>query len=243
MKRLTLLLACLLVNLVARTGKAEREYSVEGSRIQLGAIVANLSSAASELDLGPSPKAGSSRLVTKDELNRALKAIGEPETATDSVRVVRATKRWTQQELSVWLSPAVQSALPSHAALVQLETPRVHLAVATAVIGHIEVARLPRRRGTVHSTAVVELNVDGKLDQRLSLPVILELDDPPKPAIVERGQTLRVSVALGQTHVSAIATTMQTAQVGTIALCRVLKTKKVLRARLLSADAAEVVAE
>lgn len=243
MNRLTFSLFFLVLSVAARPGLAEREQVIDGNRIQLGDIVPNLSPMPAALDLGPAPKAGGSRLLSKQEISRALKDAGASAAVTDSVRVVRGTKRWTQQNLITWVSPAVQAALPNNATLVQVQAPRTYLTPTNAVVGNIELGQLPRRRGTLHTTAIVDINVDGRLDQRLTLPLVLELAEPQRPVTVPRGQSVTLSISLGQTRVSAIATTMQTAEVGDHTLCRVSRTKKVLRARLLTANTAEVVVE
>jgi hypothetical protein len=239
---LSLLLVASLAAL-PNTAAAEREQLIESGRIHLGEIVPNLPTSARTLDLGAAPRAGGSRLISVEELNRALKAAGEIQTVTTGVRVVRASKRWSQPELVAWISPAVTQALPSFATLIRLEVPRSLLTPTTAAIGNVELAQLPKIRGTVHTSAVISVTVDGELEQRLSFPVVLELGEQPKPVSVPRGQNLTVSITLGLARISASAVTLHSVAVGEIALCRILKTKKVLRARLLTPSTAEVLSE
>lgn len=243
MKTTRSLLLFALLGTLPQSAFAEHEQVVEGSRIYLGEIVPNLTNGAATLDLGAAPKAGSSRLFSTEELNRALKTAGIHPTVKDSVRVVRSTKRWNQQDLTGWISPAISQTLPSYATLIRIEVPRSLLTPTTAAVGHIELAELPKRRGTVHTSAVVELTVDGQLEQRLSLLVVLDLVDRPKPVTIPRGQNVTVSIDMGRARVSAAAVTLQSVEVGTITLCRILRTKKVLRARMLSSNTAEVVSE
>jgi hypothetical protein len=243
MKTTLAVLLLTLLGTLPQTAAAEREQLVDGGRIYLGEVVADLAPSAATLDLGPAPKAGSSRLLSAEDLNRALKAAGTTLVVKDSVRVVRSTKHWNQQDLTSWISPAISKALPDYATLVRLEVPRSLLTPTTTVVGHVELAQLPKRRGTLHTSVVVDLMVDGELEQRLSLPVVLELGDRPTPLTVPRGQTVTVSINLGLARVSATAVTLQAVEVGTVALCRVLQTKKVLRARLISKNTAEVVTE
>jgi hypothetical protein len=196
-----------------------------------------------EVDLGPAPPAGASRLYSTEELLTAARQAGKQLLIRESVRAVRATKRWTQAEFTSFITPKLKASLPEYARVLRVEVPRSLVTVSNIELGRIEPGQLPNRRGTVQTSALFELTVEGKLVQRLSLPVVLELGERPKPAEVERGATVTLQVNLGTTRVSAQAAPLQTLAVGAVGLFRVVKTRKTLRAKLLSTTLAEVTSE
>jgi flagella basal body P-ring formation protein FlgA len=72
---------------------------------------------------------------------------------------------------------------------------------------------------------------------------VLDLDERPKPIEIDRGASVVLTINLGRTRVSAAAVTLQPTAVGSVALFRVVKTRKTIRAKLLSPSTAEVVSE
>jgi hypothetical protein len=234
------LLFVLLLGLATSPALAERVHVTQTGRILLGDLVAGLPEPASMLELGTAPKPGTSRLFDTNELERILREVGNPRELSESVRVVRATKRWGSKEISDWLSPSITNGLPAHATLVRLEAPRSLVTSTQVTIGAVVIGQIPKRRGSVQTSAVIELRSDGTLEQRLSVPVTLELTEPPTPLKVPRGQHITVTVALGAARVSATATLLQETSVGSYGLCRIVRTQKVLRVRLDSTSTAEV---
>jgi flagella basal body P-ring formation protein FlgA len=112
-----------------------------------------------------------------------------------------------------------------------------------ATISRVEFSQLPKRRGAVNITIIVEFTANGELEQRLTLAAVVNLSDQPKAEIVPRNTSLNLSIRLGTTNVSTLGTTLQSGEVGSIVLCRVVKTKKVLRAKIISNVSAEVLGE
>jgi flagella basal body P-ring formation protein FlgA len=243
MKTILSLLLFAFLGTTSTFAAAERKQLIESNRIYLGDLISDLPSDIATLDLGASPKAGGSRLFLATEINRVLKSVNQNRTVNDSVRVVRSTKHWNQRDLLEFISPAISQALPAYATLVRLDVPRSVLTPTAVSVGHVEFAPFPKRRGTLSTSVVVELVVDNELEQRLSFPLVVELAEQPKPVTVPRGQNVTLSINFGLTHVSATAVTLQPTEVGSSALCRVLRTKKVLRAKMLSTSTAEVLSE
>ena len=222
---------------------AEREQRIESNRILLGDVVENIPVELEKIDLGPSPRAGSSRLISAEELNRTLKASGETQTVHEGVRVIRSSKRWTQTELTEWLTPAIKLSLPTFATLIRIESPRSLTLPSEATLGRVEFSQLPKRRGTANTTLIVHVTANGELEQRLMLKAVVNLSEQQKPDVIARNTSLNLSIRLGTANVSTIGTTLQSGEVGSIVLCRVVKTKKVLRARIISNNSAEVLSE
>jgi hypothetical protein len=243
MLRNLLFLCVVLLGLSPRFAYAEIEKTISSSRVLLGDLVLDAPADIADLDLGPAPSAGASRLYSAADLLAAAQQVGRKIVVTDSVRVVRATKRWSQAEFLAFVTPKLKSMLPEYAKLLRIEVPRGLVTVPSIELKRLELGQVPNRRGTVHTTAMVELSIDGRIEQRLSLPIVLDLDERPKPVEVDRGTSVVLVINLGSAKVSATAITLQSTAVGSVALFRVLKTRKTLRARLLTTSTAEVVSE
>jgi hypothetical protein len=243
MNRFVLFVGMLSLGLSEGSAHAEIERTITSSRVLFGDLIPTAPPDIAEIDLGPAPPAGSSRLYSTEELLKAARQAGRTLLIRDSVRAVRATKRWTQAELLAFITPKLKAALPEYARLLRVEVPRTLTTVPGIELNRVEPGQLPNRRGTVQTSALFELTVDGKLEQRLTLPIVLDLGERPKPVEIERGTTVTLQISLGATRVSAAAVPLQTVAVGSVALFRVVKTRKTLRAKLLSPSAAEVVHE
>jgi hypothetical protein len=237
------LLLYVLLWLSPRPAQAEIERTIASSRVLFGDLIPNVPSDLAKLDLGPAPPAGSSRLFSAGELSAAAHEIGTKLDVSDSVRVVRATKRWSQAELLAFITPRLRDALPTHATLIRVDVPRTLITVTQVQLSRLEFGQLPNRRGQVHTSAMAELSSDGRIEQRLTFPVVLDLEERPKPIEIERGMSVVLTINLGSAKVSTAAVTLQPMAVGSTALFRVVKTRKTIRARLLSPSTAEVVSE
>lgn len=243
MRRMLLIFAMLLLGSSPRAALGEIERVITSNRVLLGVLVPSAPAEIADLDLGPAPPAGSSRLYSSSELSYAAQQGGKTLLVPDSVRAVRATKRWSQAEFSSFVTPKLKATLPNYARLVHVDVPRTLLTVQNVELNRIEWGQLPNRRGTVHTSALAELSADGKVEQRLTLAVVLDLSDRPKPVEVAHGSSVALHINLGSTRVSAAAITLQALPVGGVGLFRVIKTRKTLRAKLLSPSTAEVVSE
>jgi hypothetical protein len=237
------LLLCVLLWLIPSSAQAELERIIASSRVLFGDLVPDAPSDLAKLDLGPAPPAGSSRLFSAGELSAAARETGTKLVVGDSVRVIRATRRWSQAELLALVTPKLRAALPDYARLLRVDVPRTLVTVSHVELSRLELGQLPNRRGQVHTSAMAELSSDGRIEQRLTLPVVLDLDERPKPIEVDRGASVVLSINLGSARVSTTAITLQATAVGSTALFRVVKTRKTIRARLLSPSTAEVVSE
>ncbi|HEY5957028.1 MAG TPA: flagella basal body P-ring formation protein FlgA [Polyangiaceae bacterium] len=241
MTKLLLSLVLALLCMSPRTAQAETARMIVASRVQMGAILPDVPEELASVDLGASPPAGSSRLYSVQDLTAAARQAGSRYVVKDAIRVVRATKRWTQSELVDLIAPAVKRSLPLHAHLLHIDVPKQLITAQGVELSRVQVGQIPNHRGAALTSAVLELRADGNIEQRVALTLHLDLDDPPKPVEVTQGTTITLVVNLGAAKVSTAAIALQTAAVGSIALFRVVKTRKTLHAKLISALTAEVV--
>jgi hypothetical protein len=158
-----------------------------------------------------------------------------------SVRVKRATHRFTAQELETLVRPALVARLPQGVTLVGMTLPNEYVSVPNLQVSSVQMPRLPKRVGITRATLVVELIAGGALIARLPVAVEVQVDERATHYALERGATLNLVIDSGASRVSAAAALMTPADVGDIVTCQVLKTRKVLRARVLSVQEASVV--
>src|SRR5580692_4652439 len=96
MKRAHPLFAAVLLLATMRSASAATaEVSVSSSHLRVGDLIADLDSEAAAIDLGPSPAAGGSRVVDRDEILRAFREHGmdPPHVVPVAMRVVRKMQR------------------------------------------------------------------------------------------------------------------------------------------------------
>jgi hypothetical protein len=234
------LLATLLILLGPSLARAEAQRTVAGSRVLLGDLIAEVPEPARNFDLGPTPAPGSSRLISSADIKAAAREAGLSVTSHEPVRVFPATKRWEQPELREVLKAKLQSALPAYARLLDFVAPRRLVTRSNAELSRVVVAALPAREGLIETSFVVEVATDGHIEQRLVIPVSLEVRDAPKPIELARGTLVNFVIRAGSAQISTAAVILQPTKLGATTLIRVLKTRKTLRARLLTPTSAEL---
>lgn len=222
------------------------EVVVSGTRVRLGDIIKDAPAALADLDLGPSPPAGSSRLISKREILAGVAAAGDESLVLphlEAVRVVRASRRWQHAELEEWLKPALSAALPDGVRLVGLTAPRALTTAKGAILGRVEIGRIPARSGLLRTSAVFEILTGSELEQRVSVPIRVRVRPSAVRPDVLRGSALTLVIDTGGARVTAAGEALGEGRLGDIVVCKVLRTRKVLRARLLSGSEAEVLAQ
>ncbi len=226
------------------TASAETVRVFDGQRIHFGDLVPKAAGQLAAIDLGAAPPPGSSRLYTHDDLRTAAfvarESLGNLE-IPDQIRVVRSTRKLSTQELDDLIRPALTAALPEGASLKALHLPKALLGVPNITAGNVQMPRLPKRAGMAYAAAVVELVANGNLVTRLPVSMDLQLDERASRYLLERGAPMTLVIDTGLTRVSASAALMAPADVGDVVSCQVTRTKKVLRARILSRAEASVV--
>jgi hypothetical protein len=224
--------------------QAETILWVNAQRVSFRDVVPQSSGSLASLDLGSAPPLGSSRLFSKDDLrtfaliaHENIDGIAIP----DSVRVMRVTRRLSEHDLDALVRPALSALLPEGAILKYLGLPKTLLSVPNVRVGEIQMPRLPKRAGIARITPVVELVAGGMLVTRLPVSVDLQLDERVARFALDRGAVLNLVIETGTTRISATAALMTPGDVGDVVACQVTKTRKVLRARIVSSREATVV--
>lgn len=251
--RLAFLVAWLALDLVsgpawARPRAAEtlaasdrvRRVEIPGARVRLGDLVEGAGDLA-ELDLGPTPAPGVSRLVTREELRAALDAQGiqgGPH-LPDAVRVVRKLERLTSERLQSIATDAIRGAgLRAGIELRELQAPGEVKVVGGWQRVSAVVPRPPRRAGVWSTTVTLAFESDGQRVARVAVPA--RFDVSPEAAIPDlaKGAPVTLVVKSGLVEIATRAIANDNADVGDVVPLTVRATSKVVRARLVGRERA-----
>ncbi len=239
-RRLQLFFLCLAVLGMVGTASAESHRLVSGARICLGDLLESLPEAAAAVDLGPSPPPGGSRLFSHHRLNRILAEQGLSVRFTEPVRVERDVVVRERESLRLWFQPEIVKVLPAGVELLRLEPPARLRLTRSAEISNVRLARLPRQVGVVESSATIEfMDADGDVTRAVCTLGLRLSETQARPAVVS-GAVLTLRIASAVTEVTAEAVAMSMGEVGDVLPFRVVKTNRVVRARVVSERFAEV---
>ncbi|HEY0464912.1 MAG TPA: hypothetical protein VGC79_11910 [Polyangiaceae bacterium] len=239
------LIAFLLLSSFCVSANAEAERTIDGTRIQLKDVSDGYDEGdLAGLDLGPAPPPGSSRLLSRAEVEDQLRAAGDDAKSLrmpSALRVKSAAKRWSPEELREALMPRLLTALPPGLKFKAAKLNRSLVTSPSVVIGEAHFPKFPKREGELTLTASVDLQQGGITVLRVPVTVVVLVTEAATHAAASKGARVNLVIAHGATRVSALATALSDTELGELGSFRVVSTQRVLRARLLSADSAEVV--
>jgi flagella basal body P-ring formation protein FlgA len=234
-------LAAALATAESSLAAGPREVVVAHTRISVGDLVPNADATTAEVDLGPSPAAGVSRLITRADIVAALvaKQITPAATLPDAVRVVRKVKHLAPTDVEALVRTATASKKLGRG--VTLATVRANRTIDVAdgwTRADVDVPRAPKKAGTFSTIAIASLFADDQVVARF--PVALDLSvsaegaefDAPRGSSV----TLIVRRSLVEVRVSGVAGA--DADVGETVPVQLRPSGRVVRARLVSKDEA-----
>lgn len=225
--------------------RAETSRVIDRGRILVSDVVPSAPAEVGTIDLGPSPPPGGSRLVTGNDLRSGLqraKLAPDLVVLEEPVRVVTAHRTLDPAELKILVSPAIAAALPRGFTVAEVAPSTTITTRPRAAVGRVSFPSLPRRAGQIRTTAVVEL-VDGDVVlSRVPVPVVLEVGEDVASPDVSRGTMIRVAITSGAVVVTTQGQLTDHANVGDVVQVVVTSTRRVVRAKLVSARLAEVIA-
>ncbi|MEO8905639.1 MAG: hypothetical protein ABI488_24155 [Polyangiaceae bacterium] len=238
------LLGFLLATTFALSASAELSQTIDTARIHLSDVSDGYDDGdLASLDLGPAPPPGSSRLLSRGEVENELRAAGDDAKKLRmpaSLRVKSAAKRWTTDELRDALTPKVVSALPAG---VNFKTSKLNRSLVTSPsvkVGEAHLPRIPKHVGELTLTATVDLVQDDVTVLRVPITVVVLVTEMATLPTAAKGSRISLVIEHGGARVTALAIAMSDTDLGATGLFRVSSTQRVLRARLLSPDSAQV---
>jgi hypothetical protein len=152
-------------------------------------------------------------------------------------------ERWAPAEIVSRFEPAVLAALPAGVELDKLTTTRSLSVASDAEIGRARVPKLPKREGAVKITISVEILTPGSSPMVVPVTANLRIGAEAASYAVPRGAELTAYIERGPTRIGAIAVAMDDADINDTVLLQIVKTRKVLKARIESKNSARVVSE
>ena len=239
------LFAFLLASSFSLSATAEAERTIDGTRIQLKDVSDGYDEGdLASLDLGPAPPPGNSRLLSRAEVEDQLRAAGDDAKnlrMPSALRVKSASKRWSPEDLREAVTPRLMAALPPGLTFKTAKLNRALVTSPSVVIGAAHFPKFPKREGELTLTATVDLQQNGVTVLRVPVTVVVLVTEAATHAAASKGARVNLVIQHGAARVTALATALSDTELGGLGLFRVASTQRVLRARLLSADSAEVV--
>ncbi len=220
-----------------------RTRTIHGQRIVLADIATNISSAVGQVDLGKAPPPGRSRYLSYEEMASRLRAAGLSASNIPlprGVRVRSKAKQFTAAELKVLVLPKIQGALPVGIVLHGVEVSRPHVLSPAIKVGKVHLPRFVLRDGEQSQTGTVELLWGSRVALRLPVKMRVTIDGSHVGQVVKRGSSIKLVIKKGNVVISALAQTLSSGRVGDTVSLRVGVTKKVMSARLVSTQMAEM---
>lgn len=225
------------------SASAEELRTVSSTRITLSDVVPSVPAALADIDLGKAPPPGQTRLLSFQEMAMQLKSAGVAASRLklpQAVRVQSQAKSYTVEALQELVGPQLQAAMPRGVTLHGFSVDSPRIMSPEVEVGSVHLPRLTMRSGRQNQIATVDLLWDGQMAFRLPVRLEFEVGDEALSQVVRRGSSLTLSVRKGHVEISTLAQTLSTATVGELVTVRVAVTKKVVSARLVSPDRAEL---
>jgi hypothetical protein len=239
------LLGFLLATTFALSASAELSQTIDTARIHLSDVSDGYDDGdLGSLDLGPAPPPGSSRLLSRGEVEDQLRAAGDDGKKLRmpaSLRVKSAAKHWSVEELRDAVTPKLISALPTGVDFKGTKLNRGLVTSPSVQIGEAHLPRIPKHIGELTVTATVDLLQDDVTVMRVPVTLVVQVTELAAQPTAAKGSRVNLVIEHGLARVTALATAMSDIELGATGLFRVAGTQRVLRARLLSPDSAQVV--
>lgn len=239
--RFALAMSALLVAAPAGAA-APREVVVQGTRVHAIDVLPSALGAAGSVDIGPSPTAGGSRIVTRAEIEAAFaaKQLPTPPAIPDVVRVVRKTRRLAPADLEALVRGAIATRpLGKGVRLAAVRTDHpTDVAEGWARVD-VDVPRAPKRVGAFVTTAIASFFSDeGEVTARVPIPVELAISEEGATYDSARGGAVTLIVRRGYIEVRAAGVAMADADIGDVVPVQLRASGRVLRGRLVARDEA-----
>jgi len=223
---------------------ADEARVVRGAQVHLSDLVAELPAGVPDLEITAAPPPGSSRTITRGEIQDAadkngvgLKQLKLP----TAVRVTSAAKRWSTEDLSNAALPALTRALPNGVTVKRARATAKAVTSPGASISAVRVPRLPRREGEYLTTAIIELTNDGQIVARIPLQLSLEISSAAAQPAITKGARVQLMIESGPARITATAIALADGELGDTVQFRVTATQKILYGKVEEPTLARVV--
>lgn len=219
--------------------------SISSARIRLEDVLPQCPQAACDVDLGPAPPAGSSRLVAVADVQRAFESAGRDVKLLQGMKAVRVTsaaRTLSTAEIASEVRPAVEASLPLGVSLVRVEPKSSVVLPLLAGLATCSLGALPKRSGPITTTALCDFEHEGALARRVPVLLRLTMNAQAARPLVVRGHVLTLVIERRSATISTQGIALRDAELGEVAQFKVQRTGRVVSARV-QADGTALVVE
>ncbi len=244
MKHVALPLVVLLVAALSGTAAAEAPASllVIRARLTVGDVVKDAPTGARDVELGPAPSPGASRVVSRDEIVRSLRRAGKTAefAMPTTTRVTRASEHLASRALAELSRATITAQLPAGVTLTRVEATSDFTAPSGTRVGQATIPKLPKTKGPFHTTANVELLQDDVRVAIIPIAVVVEISEAAAAPDLRKGAHVTVVVERATLSVSTEATLLKDADVGDATMVMLTATSRTVKVKLTSKSHAEL---
>jgi hypothetical protein len=228
-------------NAAAPRSNSDRE--VDDTRLHVKDIVSGATDELGNVDLGPAPPPGASRLMGRNEIEASIQRAGQSAKGIkipESIRVVRASRTVYPEELTSMVSPHIEKNLRPGISLKKMDPAREIVVSPRATVLRVTFPTPPRQKGTFRTTATVEIGESDEAVTRVFIPLTLDVTEEASRPDIARGSKIALVLNERGLEIQTGGLTMADANVGDVVQVRVTSTNRVLRARIQTRDKAEI---
>jgi hypothetical protein len=231
------------VTLISSVASGDEVRTVDHARIRLADLVPTVPGSMADIDLGPAPPPGGSRLVGRDEMIVAIRRAGAFANITRlpvSIRAVGASRRIPSAELTAMAAAEVVKHLRTGVVLKKVEDAPDVVVAPSAKVESASVSFIPYQKGESRVTAVLELASDDVTVASVPVTIVVEVLEAGSHPDIKRGGLVNLVIERPSMRVSAPGTAAADANVGDSLVFHVAATGRTVRARVSSRDEAVV---
>lgn len=193
-----------------------------------------------DVDLGPTPPIGATRVIEKDEIEKAYAAAqaAPPKKIPAHVRVSRKTRKLSANDVDNAVKTAISSQkLPRGAELIKVRGTATEVADDYDHV-NVDLPNVPRKAGplTVQATVTFVSSENNAPIYRTIVPLDISL--PPEAAFAEisKGAPIALVVRKGLIEVSVPAVAAMDGDIGSVVMVTLKPSGRVVRARAIDKD-------
>lgn len=240
MKRIALVLALSLTGSVALADKPMPERKIAHARIVVSDVIDGASASIAGIDLGPAPLPGSSRVVHREDIERAVpQGLPAKTKIPAAVRIVRRTVTLSPTDLEATTRRAVAASGLGRGATYSGARPG---AAVTVPDGYdavtAEVPRPPRRAGKLSTVATLTFREGDAELAKVQVPIDIDLPKEAANADVTKGTKVVFVIARGSVEIRATATAGADGDVGDEIPVTISESGRVLRGKIITRNPA-----
>lgn len=216
---------------------------ISHQRVLLSDVAPHVPQGLARIDIGRAPPPGRSRYFSYEEMSSRLRSAGVAASSLKlprGIRIKSEARQFSPEELMRLVEGPLRESLPPGVNLERAVVTQPRLLSPTIGVGEVRLPRFVMKKGKQTQTGTVELLWGKQVALRLPVRMSVSVEEIAVGQVVKRGSNVTLSIRRGNVEISAVARTLSTGRVGDLVSVRVGVTKKVMSARLVSSERAEL---